>query len=403
MKKSAILVLMLLTAALFSKPAIAGPYAPAAGKTGSTAVSKDGAAIIAWATGYKDYIAGPDVTAQWKTPDEAVGPAEGTAFDIVSLGRGGQITLTFDKPIMNGSGDDFAVFENAFSDTFLELAYVEVSSDGVNFFRFDNDSQTPNPIGAFGSVDPTDVDGFAGKYKQGYGTPFDLADLDGVDPFLNVNSITHVRIIDVIGNGAATDTSGDVVYDPYPTFQSVGFDLDAVGVMHEKLPNHFAPEKPDLLSPAHNQTGVTLCPTLQAGAFADDDTPSGDFHYKTAWHISKNAHFSSLISGVTSREFLTSLTMPASIMEPGQTYYWKVKYYDSGFKESPWSGTSIFTVTNTTPDLDADGIPDGQELPGGSSADVNGNKVYDVIEMNTDPCLFVLNTVIGAGQVGIRT
>ena len=54
---------------------------------------------------------------------------------ILSLGDGGEATLTFSTPISNGQGADFAIFENSFSATFLELGLVEVSSDGQNFVR----------------------------------------------------------------------------------------------------------------------------------------------------------------------------------------------------------------------------------------------------------------------------
>jgi len=214
----------------------AGPYAPAAGQPGSTAVHMDDAGFVAWADGYTNVVYGTHVDANWQTPDKALGKAVGDSFDIVCLGRGGQITMTFARPIADGSAWDFAVFENAITDGFLELGYVEVSSDGVHFFRFDNDSLTRDPVWSFGSVDPNNVTGLAGKYRQGYGTPFDLADLDGVSPLLNVKGVTHVRILDVVGDGNCTDTDGNAIYDPYPTVGSAGFDLDAVGVFHHPTP-----------------------------------------------------------------------------------------------------------------------------------------------------------------------
>ncbi|MHB1157607.1 MAG: PEP-CTERM sorting domain-containing protein [Phycisphaerales bacterium] len=212
--------------------AMAGPYAPAAGQPGSTAMDKADPSFVAWASGHQNYLVGTDADTSWQTPGKALGPAVGNSFDIVSLGNGGRITLTFDQPITDGAGADFAVFENAVTDTFLELAFVEVSSDGVNFFRFVNDSLTASAVGAFGIVDPTDIDGFAGKYRQGFGTPFDLTLLDGT-PGLNIQAVTHVRLIDVLGNGSETDSSGSTLYDPYKTVGSAGFDLDAVGVIHE--------------------------------------------------------------------------------------------------------------------------------------------------------------------------
>jgi hypothetical protein len=215
-----------------SIPSFAGPYEPAAGQPGSTAIHMDDALFEGWATGWENYLVGTDVSAGWQTPEKALGQAVGSSYDIVCLGRGGEITLTFDTPIADGSGWDFAVFENSFNDTFLELGYVEVSSNGTDFFRFENDSLTASPVGGFGAVDPTDIDGLAGKYRQGYGTPFDLAELVGLDPLLDVNNIAYVKIIDIVGDGTYLDTAGDVIYDPYPTVGSAGFDLDAIGVIN---------------------------------------------------------------------------------------------------------------------------------------------------------------------------
>ncbi|MEM7680867.1 MAG: dockerin type I domain-containing protein [Planctomycetota bacterium] len=222
-------------AAACAPTAWAGPYAPAAGELGSTAIDMNDPAIVAWANGYADYLPAPGVDPTWQTPELALGPAQSNSFDIVTLGAGGRITLTFSTPIGDGPGPDFAVFENAFGDNFLELAFVEVSSDGVHFERFDSDSLTPNPVGPFevAGVDPTHVTGLAGKYRQGFGTPFDLADLAGVDSLLDVASIGYVRLIDVVGDGSVFDTSGDPIYDPYPTFGSPGFDLDAVAVLNQ--------------------------------------------------------------------------------------------------------------------------------------------------------------------------
>jgi hypothetical protein len=217
---------------LLSTAAIAGPYAPAAGKPGSDALSKDDASFVAWASGYSNVTYGSDVDATFKTPAKALGQATSDVFDIVSLGNKGTITLWFPNPIADGTGADFAVFENSFSDTFLELAYVEVSSDGVNFFRFPSISLTAAKVGAFGSVDPTNLSGLAGKYRDGYGTPFDLAVLAD-SPLLDKAHVRFVRIVDIAGDGSEQDSAGNVIYDPYPTVGSAGFDLDAVGVIHQ--------------------------------------------------------------------------------------------------------------------------------------------------------------------------
>ena len=237
MMKTKLLLTLLALANLSSTNALAGHYAPAADQPGSTAVAMTDAAITSWATGVVDYQAGLNVDATWQTPLKALGPAVGNSFDIVSLGAGGQITLSFADPIANGAGFDFAVFENSITDTFLELAKVEVSSDGANFFAFPVFSETAAPVGPFGSVDATNIDGLAGKYRQGFGTPFDLATLSGLAG-LDINAVSYVRLLDVVGDGSMFDDTPvsaggpNPIYDPYQTFGSAGFDLDAIGVMN---------------------------------------------------------------------------------------------------------------------------------------------------------------------------
>jgi hypothetical protein len=212
----------------------ADEFPPPAGREGSTAIYMDDPPLVGWATGYENYEPGTHLDAAWQTPEQAVGKASGTSYNVVSLGRGGRVTLIFDPPIQNGEGWDFAVFENAFNDYHLELAYVEVSSNGADFVRFDSVSLMPGPVSGYGSVDATLIDGLAGKYRQGFGTPFDLSDLAEKDAvqsgMVDISQISHVRIIDIVGDGSYLDSRGNPIYDPYPTYGSAGFDLDAIGV-----------------------------------------------------------------------------------------------------------------------------------------------------------------------------
>jgi len=219
-------------------------FAPPAGQPGSTAIHKDSSVFLAWAThcevqrGYMNIEDSSLGYASFGNETDATGPAGGTTTSVVSLGDGGTATLTFDGPITNGNGPDFAVFENGLSDTFLEIGFVEVSSDGQHFVRFPavSEVQTDTQIGGFGSVDCRYIHNFAGKYRVGYGTPFDLEDLKdsaGID----LNAVTHVRIVDAIGSidptYATYDSQGTIVNNLHPTpFESSGFDLDAVGLIH---------------------------------------------------------------------------------------------------------------------------------------------------------------------------
>ncbi len=219
-----------------------GPYAPAAGLNGSTAIHKDSSDFVDWAINC-DLIRGLKIISDSSFGFASVGSANsaiGKAGEngVVSLGDGGIATLEFNSPIIDATGFDFAVFENSFSANFLELAFVEVSSDGINFFRFPAHSLTDTSaqIGTFDLLDPTQINNLAGKYQSNYGTPFDLSEIPNT-VLLNKQSITHVRIIDVVGSinplYASYDTTLSAINDPFPTnFPSSGFDLDGVGAIH---------------------------------------------------------------------------------------------------------------------------------------------------------------------------
>jgi hypothetical protein len=382
----------------------AGPYAPAAGQPGSTAVSKDSPELTAWAAGWADYLVGTNVDATWQTPAKALGPAVGDSYDIVCLGNGGRITLTFERPIANGAGWDFAVFENSFSDTFLELAYVEVSSDGATFIRFDGRSLTASPVGGFGSVDPTNIDGLASKYRQGFGTPFDLSDLaskaEVLSGAVDLSAITHVRLVDIIGDGYYTDYQGHVIYDPHPTVGSAGFDLDAVGVRYVQAPNS-PPERPVALSPPNGAGPVALPVTLRAGAFADADAGAGDFHFKTRWQVALALSFSDPLFDQTSMVALTEQALSEAVLAAATTYYWRVQYIDARGAASPWSEAFAFTTEAASRDADGNGIPDDQQLPAASPIDLNGDGRPDAGQVGER--FKVLASAVGGGQMAVET
>jgi hypothetical protein len=168
----------------------------------------------------------------------AIGPAKTNG--VVSLGDGGSAILYFNPPIADFDGFDFAVFENAFNDSFLELAYVEVSNDKINWLRFPSISlsTTKTQTEPFGFTNPEKIHNLAGKYRMPYGTPFDLSDLKDSSKY--APSFQYVRIVDVVGSIDSTlgskDSKGNIINDPWPTpFASSGFDLDAVGVIHQSL------------------------------------------------------------------------------------------------------------------------------------------------------------------------
>lgn len=231
--------------------ASAGPYAPEHDQPGTTAIHGTSPLFATWAVEAVSYAPGPNerddetfpFDPQWKDPSRALGPADAldpnSALSVVALGSGGSIVLRFDPPLADGPGADFAVFENGTTAWFLELAFVEVSSDGARFVRFPATSLTAGLVDPYtGSawVDPTDLNNLASKYLAGYGTPFDLADLTGLDPAVDLGQIRYVRLVDIPGDGREQDAAGRPIYDPYPTVGSPGFDLDAVGAIHFHMP-----------------------------------------------------------------------------------------------------------------------------------------------------------------------
>ena len=237
--------------------------------------------FFAWAGAVSEYHRA-DAGTSFADPSLALGPATGDAFDVVSLGElnaialagaatPGSITLEFARPVHNLSGTDFVVFENGtialhdyggtgIGGIFGELAFVEVSADGEHFVRFPASALDGTAPGTYGSLDPTAFHHLAGKHVNAYGecwgTPFDLA-------AVGLERATHLRIVDIPGDGSFRDAQGRPIRDPWPTFGSGGFDLDAVGVI--STPLHYAewPQleylDPSQRGPQHDPDGDGAC------------------------------------------------------------------------------------------------------------------------------------------------
>ncbi len=244
-----------------------------------------------WATETIEYTPSDQTwSGPWNDPAKALGPVTGSNFDIVSLGEltqqeilqgapPGYITLAFGDPhdqndeavIRNGAGYDFAIFENGMisqvttaagslkGKLLAELAYVEVSSNGQDFVRFPAVSLTPGRAGSYGTIEMSNVHNLAGKHPNGYGvclgTAFDLDELadhpDVVSGKVDLHAVRYVRLVDVPGSGDFIDDAvqciepgtgpqwhnyaeNHPIYDQWPTWGSGGFDLEAVGVLHEQ-------------------------------------------------------------------------------------------------------------------------------------------------------------------------
>lgn len=295
-KRIFILLMVLVPVTLWAQ------FAPAQDQPGTTAMHADSSAFVAWATGCEAQPGPMNITnpsagvagSGWPASN-VIGYPQGT-MGVTCLGDGGMATVTFASPICNRPGPDFAVFENGFENAqtpgfwFLELGFVEVSSDGENFFRFPaySNTQTETQIGGMGCINPSQIHNLASKYGAMYGTPFDLDEVPD-NPLLDKDNITHVRIVDVIGTidpeYASFDCQGNPVNDPWPTaFASGGMDLDAVGVIHDI--EHFPPEPdepPYIANPVEdvifNEYPDTIDINLY-GVVADPDDPEENIIYR---------------------------------------------------------------------------------------------------------------------------
>jgi hypothetical protein len=166
-----------------------------------------------------------------KMPAVVLGPPRGTgelqgSFDVVSLGKGGEIVLGFATAIIDGPGPDFLVFENAFyagGDPTMpnaEPAEVSVSEDGTTWTTF-SCTATTAPYGSCAGWHPTlsspDNAISPRDPKVAGGDAFDLADL----------KIARARFVRIVDRSAGTCGMTGVT-----KLNSLGFDLDAVAIVH---------------------------------------------------------------------------------------------------------------------------------------------------------------------------
>ena len=222
-------------------------FDPAGGQSGSEAIHRDNTSLSYWGDsvvldlGVTRINTSSPVFVSTGEANDALNKADNRT---VSLGDGGSATYYISRGIKNIEGPDFVVFENGFEwvgGYFLELAFVEVSSDGLRFVRFPAESMadTNDQIENLAYMECEWYHNLAGKHQAPYGTPFDLAELKD-STGLDINAISHVRIVDVVGtindSFATRDINDNKINDPWPTdFESGGFDLDGIGVLQFTL------------------------------------------------------------------------------------------------------------------------------------------------------------------------
>lgn len=161
-------------------------------------------------------------------PPVGFGAGQGST-NVVSLGKGGSIVLGFGtNAIVDRPGPDFVVFENAFQygndQIFAEPGEVSVSEDGTTWITFPC-TATAAPYGACAGWHPVfsspDDDISPIDYPACGGDSFDLADV----------GVTHARFVRVRDMGG-----GECPTNPKDKTNNVGFDLDAIAILHAETP-----------------------------------------------------------------------------------------------------------------------------------------------------------------------
>ncbi len=172
-------------------------------------------------------------------PGVVLGPPVGAGaraggLDVVSLGFKGEIVLSFEpNAIVNGPGADFIVFENAFlvngnpATPNAELAEVSVSDDGVTWKTFPCTPGESAPYGMCAGWRPVYA-------SPGNGiSPVDPATAGG-DPFdLSDVGVERARFVRIRDMGTIACPNPDA---PANASTTVGFDLDAVALVHAETP-----------------------------------------------------------------------------------------------------------------------------------------------------------------------
>jgi hypothetical protein len=165
-------------------------------------------------------------------PDIVLGAPRGGglyqgSFHVLSLGVGGEIIVEMtDFIVVDGEGDDFTVFENAFQvasgsdDTFAEPGVVGVSEDGVDFVDFPCD--TARPYAGCAGIHPVLANA-------------DLNDIDPADPSVSGGDSFDLRDVGLASARFVSIRDSGLGLGPIGP-GTRGFDLDSVAIIHGTLP-----------------------------------------------------------------------------------------------------------------------------------------------------------------------
>jgi hypothetical protein len=144
--------------------------------------------------------------------------------------------------------------------------------------------------------------------------------------------------------------------------------------------SNLPPSIPAVTYPSNGQNEVETTLNITTDPFSD---PDNDPHSQSQWQISEQSDFSTLVIDSVSNTYLTLLPVPQMVLNANQTYYVRVRFYDTYLAASDWSDTIEFTTAISSDDLDSNGIPDANEASDTDDFNLDGipdNTQPDVIK-----------------------
>ena len=162
----------------------------------------------------------------------------------------------------------------------------------------------------------------------------------------------HVQSVDDLGNASEWSDYGTFAIAP-----------DCSGV----------PDAPQLALPFDNAPDISRTAILETGSMIYPETCGT--HLRTEWQVSQDSDFSTLVMHVGSTlDNLSVYQIPALVLEPATTYYWRVRQVTSKGKLSDWSEAWAFTTVAAADEQGVDGVlyvqPEGDADAGGEEISI---------------------------------
>lgn len=239
--------------------------------------------------------------------------------------------------------------------TITGIADSYVISDTNNIIEF------AIPFSAIGNFDPVNVS-----------SNMRLALLVSPEELKDVREINDTSdVMDVAGPGTNVSNTDDlddsgVMYIHGRYTYVLTFDHQGQVIFATNLPDFVSqkpPLPPVLLSPT-NGTVFYYNNVPLKWSFVDPEV--GDYQTKAVIQLSLNNNFSTIYASYTNE---SSSTNYIAYPDYGNTYYWRVKTWDSGNMESGWSATNYFIIVPLKRDVLDDTATDWLGVPSANEYD----------------------------------